>query len=294
MSEYDTHMGVKKTVQVLGPKGAIQANVIGNFGLQSMQELVDRKVLMAMAKEQGVLPTQQEVEDELKLQIKLRPDYEVELGSAGISHETILKELEVGLAREHLIMKGVEVKPDEIDKYIKANPAQFTDPAQAVVLYIQLTSPVNEAVVDAELKKGRPFAEVAKQYSEAAHAKETGGMLGIAVIDSMPKEIQPIVNKTAQGQTSEWAHLGKAYYKFHVDKKIAAVVKPATPEQRELVRRRLAMQTGLGKNDFDNQFYKKLKDAKVDVSVPYLKDPWQKSWDQMSTPTGGPAPKPLH
>ncbi len=41
------------------------------------------------------------------------------------------------------------------------------------------------------------------------------------------------------------------------------------------------MQKGQLKNDFDHKFYDKLQAATIQVVVPYLKDQWTKSWNQL-------------
>ena len=195
LPDYYQHMGLKQTAQVMTNHGGTEMRVLGNFGLQALQEMVDQKVLLQMAKEQGVLPTEAEVSAEEKFQTELRPNYMSVLQDQGLTPEIIQNELMVGLAREHLIMKGVTVSDTEIEKYIKDNPKKFN----------------------------------------------------------------------AKGL-------------------------PPTVAQRELVRRGIALDKGRVKNDFDRKFLERLRAAKVDVSVPYLKESWAKAWNQLSSSSSAPAP----
>jgi len=297
VADFNAYMGMKETVQVFSRRGIEQMHVAGTFGVQTMEELVNQKILMDMAKDQGVLPTDKDVDDELAFQTRLRPDYVTIQQQSGASMDSIRHELMVGLAREHLIMKGVKVGDREVDGYIKAHPDRFVEPATADVLFIEASTSARQSAVDAALAKGEKFGEVAVKLSEDPHAKESGGLFGQRIIQQMPKEVQSVVNATSEGQASAWVKFGTHSVKFFITKKTPATHKEPSVDQREILRRQLAMQQGQARNNFDEEFYKRLKAAKVDVEVPYLKGIWQRSWEQLLDPTGGQtptAPPPKH
>jgi parvulin-like peptidyl-prolyl isomerase len=291
LEEYYQHTGTKQTAQVMTAKGASEVRVLGSFGLQALQELVDQKILLQMAKEAGALPTDADIDAELKFQVSLRPTYEAMLHDQGLSDKMIRDDLYVGLAREHVILKGVTVEPAEVDGFIKSNPQRFTEPAKVASLYIQVTSSGRRARVDADLAGGKSFGAVAEQFSESPHAKETGGVYPISSIAEMPKEFQAALASTKEKSTSDWITVGRTSTKFYVVKKSPAQYKAPNATQRELVRRGLALQKGQIKNDFDHKFFEKLTASKVDVQVPYLKEPWNKTWNQLSSPTAAPTPR---
>jgi len=290
LAEYDEHNGIKHSVQVSGPQGPSQIQVIGTIGLQSMQELVDQKVLMQLAKDQGVAPTEADIDAELKFQTELRPDYVDTLKDEGLNLEQIRSELRIGLAREHVIVKGVVVKPTEVDDYIKKHQDRFIEPARATVFYIQLPSPAREADLDKELASGKSFNDVASEFGQKPNGKGFGGLYRISVISSMPKEIQDAVNKTDAKHVTGWLHIGQSFFKFYVEAKSPSKPKVLTASERELIRRSLSMIDGQVANHFDSLFYDKLKSSKVEIMVPYLKSPWQRSWSQLSEPMSPQAP----
>jgi parvulin-like peptidyl-prolyl isomerase len=284
LDDFYAHMGVKQTAQVASGKGASEVRVLGNFGLQALQELIDQTVLLQMAKEEGVLPTDADVDAELKFQKSLQPEYENVLHSQGLSDKMIRNELMIGLAREHLVMKGVTVEKSEVDRYIKAHPEKFSEPAKAALLYLQVRSAIDKAKVDAELAGGKSFDVVAQQFAATPEAKKAGSIFPISIISEMPKKVQDAINGVPEKSTAPWIVDGSIYTKLYVVKRTASVAKPPTPGQEELVRRAMAMQKGQLKNDFDHRFFEKLRAAKIDVVVPYLKEPWQKAWNQLSEP----------
>ena len=289
LDDFYQHMGLKQTAQVMSERGPTEMRVLGNFGLQSLQELVDQRVLLQMAKDDGVLPTKADVDAELKFQMELRPQYLSILEEQGLTKEMIQNELLVGIAREHLIMKGVSVGPSEVDKYIKDHPEKFSEPASASLLYIQVPSAARKAIVDTELAGGKPFSTVAADRSEAPHAKDTGGAYPTMAVSQMPKSVQDVVVGTPEKGSSAWIAVGNSFLKFYVVKKTPAHIQAPTASQRELVRRGIALQRGQTKNDFDKRFFEKLRQSKIDVTVPYLKEPWSKTWNQLSQPSNAPS-----
>lgn len=285
LPEFSEHTGLKQSAQILTSQGATQTQVIGNFGLQSLQELIDQKVLLQMAKEQDLLPTDAEIDDEIKLQTEIRPDYVDLLVDQGWTTAMVRNELKVGLARQHLIMKGITVSSGEIDDYVKQHPEKFGDPALANIYFIQASTAAKRAEVDKQLAQGKVFSVVASQLSEEPHAKTTGGLFSTKEIAKMPTQIQQIVNRTHAKQASDWIASGRTSFKFFVDSKVPAKPRPVSAAQKELVRRLIAMKKGEIKNNFTKMFYDKLKASKVEVSVPYLQNQWKKTWDQLSDPT---------
>lgn len=277
LDDFYEHMMAKQTAQVLGRGGPTEQRVVGSFGLQAMQELVDQKILLQMAKEQGVLPTEADIDAELKFQQELRPDYLKVLSDQGVSLSVVRNELRIGLAREHLLMKGITVDPKEVDDYVKAHPERFGSSEKAQVLMIELNSEADKEKADAQLKAGKPFGDVAKTLSNAPGASVSGGVYPTDDVTRMPKALQDIVHKTPAKSMSEWVKVGREFYRFYVSEKQAPVSIPPTPAQRELVRRDLAMKKGTVKSDFDKLFMEKLHQSKVDVQVPAIKAPWERA-----------------
>ncbi len=290
LDDFYEHMMAKQTAQVLGRGGAAEERVVGSFGLQALQEVVDQRILLQMAKEQGVSPTEADVDAEIKFQQSLRPDYLTVLQDQGVSLPLIRNEVKVGIAREHLLMKGITVEPAEVDKYIKEHPEKFGKPEKATVLMIQAGSEAAKQKAEADLTAGKAFGVVAGQYSRALGAKENGGAYPTDEVSRMPKPLQDIVHKTAVGKTSDWIKDGPAFFKFLIKDKTAGTVVAPTAPQRELVKRELAMAKGTAKNEFGRIFMEKLKTAKVDVAIASMKTPWDKSWNQLAGSSTAPVP----
>jgi len=291
LNDFNEHTDLKQSAQIMSPQGPTETRIIGSFGLQSMQELVDQKVLLQMAKEQGVSPTSADIDQEMKLQSELRPDYLQVLHDQGMNDEAVRHQIEVGLARQHIIMKGVEVSSTEVDDYIKKNPKKFSDPAMATLYFVLAKNAQKKGTIDQALAAGKPFSQVANALSDEPNARTTSGLYATKVIDQMPPKLKDLIQKTPAKGTTPWVPEGTGFVKFYVENKVESKAVKVSDSKREMVKRLLALQKGETKNNFSKMFYDKLKASKVEVQVPHLKDQWKKTWDQLSDPVGVPGGK---
>ncbi|MEZ0326087.1 MAG: SurA N-terminal domain-containing protein [Fimbriimonas sp.] len=294
---YLDHLERKQVVQVQTPRTPVDtpvmdAPVVGSLGLQAMQDLINRKLLLQMAEKEGVMPQKADIEKELAFQTKRRPDFVSYLTDRGLTIDMIKDDLKFDLARERLLTKGVNVTAADVDLYIKENPKEFMEPAQAQLLYVVVTSPEKKAQVDKELSTGQNFQVVATRYSEAPQARETGGMFQVSNVNAMPKKLQDLVRATPELKTTDWQHEGKSWVKFFVQKKQAERPIPMDETKKEFVRRQLAMQQGQRANDLGRRLNQMLTEGKINVTVPYLKGPWEKAIERAKAASNQPANAP--
>jgi parvulin-like peptidyl-prolyl isomerase len=280
---YYDHLERKQVVQVQTPRGPVDAQVAGTLGLQVMHDLINRKLLLQMAEKEGVIPSKADIDKELAFQTKRRPDFVSFLRDRGLTIEMIRDDLKFDLARERLLTKGVTVTTEDVDLYIKENPKEFMEPAQAQLLYIVVSSPAKRDQVEKELAGGQSFQVAATRYSEAPQARETGGMFQESRIAAMPKKLQALVQATPELKTTAWQQDGKNWVKFFVQKKQPEKPIAMDDVRKEFVRRQLAMQRGERANDLAQRLNKMLTDGKIAVTLPYLKGPWEKAVERART-----------
>jgi len=273
--EYLDFLAQKTTIIVNSSQGPQLAPASPTVGFQCLQDLVARKIVLQLAKEQGVLPTDAEVSKEIDDRTKQQGDFLQRATQAGYTLEQIKANLLFDLAREKLLTKGVVVTPTEVDNYIKEKPQAFTDPAKASLLYVAVASAAKKAQVDKDLAGGASFQTVATRYSEDPRARETGGQYSETDVSKMNPELQAIVNKTAPLKTSAWISVGPSVFvKFYVQSKTPAKPIPITPELKERVRRDLAVQRGQLSTDLDKKQADKLQASEVTVNQPILAKMW--------------------
>jgi len=285
VNEYHDYMERKAVVMVQTPQGPVTARVAGSLGFQALQDVINRRIIMQAAKDQGVAPTDATIEKELAFRTKQNPMYVKSLTAAGMTLIQIRDDLALDLARSNLLTKGITITKDDIDSFIKDNPSEFTNPATADLYWIVLKDAKKKTQVDQDLKAGQSFPTVAARYSDDPNARRTNGAVPSQwrVVDSMPPILKGIVTKTSEHTASDWIKDGGNSVKIYVEKKTKAQQVPIDDDMREQVRRRLGEIRGSQANDLNKSLGDRLKTATIDIKVDYLRDAWKKAMDDLKS-----------
>jgi len=274
---YD-YMERKPLVQVQGQQGAQDAPVVGSLGLQALRDLVTRKVLLQLAKEEGVLPAEADIRKEIEFRSVDNKDFvNMLIANKGMNLESIKSEIAFELARERLLTKGVTVSAQEVETYLKENADKFVVPAQAQLLWIIVRDRNKTRQVDQDLAQGQNFQTVATRYSEDRRVRETGASFPITRIDQMPTWLRDLVNKTPELKATDWRPDGSNFLKFYVLKKSASQPIVMDAHKKEILRRQLALDRGRLANDLEKRLNDRVRQAKIDIRPQHLKRPWDQA-----------------
>jgi peptidyl-prolyl cis-trans isomerase SurA len=148
----------------------------------------------------------------------------------GMSFETWLKQREEGTMRMAVVYTEVEraivLEDSEIVQYYKKNSAEFTIPTEyklhAVYLASEGRTPeeceVLKAAVDAKLKSGAAFADVAGALSDPP-MKESKGDLGTFKAGELDKSLESGVEKLKVGEVGAWVNNKNGWYLINLVEK---------------------------------------------------------------------------
>ncbi|HVL39323.1 MAG TPA: peptidyl-prolyl cis-trans isomerase, partial [Fimbriimonadaceae bacterium] len=283
----NSYLATKSQVEVvLGNGQRATAPVAGSLAFQALKDMLQQKALLQMAKDEGVAPTEEDVKKELEFQKKLDPDYVKKRRSLGYTLEQINKQLEVALAHERLVTKGITISKDEVDQYIANNKQLFREPETVDMQWIFVRTREKLDKVEDELRKGAIFASVAQQYGEQPRAKEDGGRFtSNRVLDRFPVELKNLINKTEVGRVTNdtsaaavkgWTKLNDGFAKFYVERKTPAKDITIDETRRKLVERQLAMERGAAATNLDMRLADRLVEAKVAIEDKLLKEQWER------------------
>jgi len=276
----------KPTVRVITQNGAVTANVAGSIGLQSFNDVVNRQLLLQIAQEEGVYPSEADVAKELQFREKEKKGFVTQLTELGIPISSIRQDLRIELSRFNIITKGIKVTDADVQKYIDTNPKQFEDPERASLRWIFVPNKELRDQAQAELSRGELFVTVATRYSTAPNARENGAEFPesrVEQLDNLFPGLTKIVRDTENKKQTEWIPANAGYAKFFVDKKTSAKKITPTDVMRERVRRFLMMERGQTAVDLDSRLITRLKEAKVKVNVAELEKAWDKAFKQLET-----------
>ena len=258
------------------------------MAFQALQECIANEIIRQVAKDEGVFPDDKAVEAEIKLEEERNPNFVKDLSKDGLSVEQIKSELALRLARIGLQSKGVTVTDAEVDKFIKENPASFTQPASADLLYMEVADEKTKALADKELREGQLFAAVAQHYSLQPGGKQAGFRFPIRAINQMAPALQKLVNETRELSATNWVFddATKHWVKFYVQTKTKATPVPITNYLKQMVKRELLKRKGTRANDPDKRVAEKLKTSKIEIKVKYLEEPWKTAFAKLTQSPG--------
>ena len=266
--EYISHLERKIQVLVQSQNGAAQVQVAQPLNFQALNDLVNQKLLLQMAKQENVYPSDGDVKNELTYQVGKRADFVSTLTGQGLTLSDINSELRVQLARHNLLSKGVKISPEQVDAYIKDNPKEFENHAAVDLSWVVLKDATDKNKVDADLKAGQTFAIVARHYTSAPG----GERYQSREYDKFPVRLKGVVDKLAENGTSGWLQDGANWVKFHVEKKTPASPIAIKDWMKEEVKRLLAEQKGSAAIDLDKRLLNLRKQATINITKPALRD----------------------
>lgn len=282
--EFFEYLLRKPTIRVQTGNGAATAQVAGSIGLQALNDTVNRNLLLQMAKEEGVYPTEADVKAEIEFREKQDKGFVNKLTGQGLTLKSIREDIRIELARFRLITKGVTVTDAEIDKYIADNPREFIEPERADLRWIFVPSDELRDQAQGELDKGQLFTTVASTYSTAQGARQNSGRFPVSNIDQLDQAfpgLTKIVRGLKERQSTDWIQANAGYAKFYVERKVPERKIQMNETRREQVKRFIMLRRGSAANDLEDRLTQRLKQAKVTIADSELKKQWDKAIDEL-------------
>ena len=164
---------------------------------QMLDDLVTIKLLSQEARRRKIAAPAKDVDDsigQLKSQFKDEAEFNKWLGESGVTQTDVRKRIADELAMDELtkqVTGDVTVSADDIGKFYRENPTDFTINAAVKARHILLAVNPNASAADkdavrkraqnlvSQLKKGADFAALAKANSDDQANKDRGGELPV-------------------------------------------------------------------------------------------------------------------
>jgi hypothetical protein len=289
--EFLHYMMLKPSVEVLSNKGPVDARVSHSIGFQAFNDLVKQKIVVQMAKDEGVYPSDADINKEIAFRMEDNPNFVKALQAQGLDTEMIKQALAVELSQDNLIGKGITVSDADVDAYRKANPKQFTQPATLDLQWILVKTPEAKKQVDDQLSHGQRFSIVATQFSEAPDAKERQGAFATNVESQISPDILKVVKNVAPLHSSDWlaGSNNSGWAKFYVVNRTPASDIKMTDHLKELVKRQIRNQRGANAREMPKQLLTKEQQSKIEIKMGGLQETWDQYVKQLASQTGTPA-----
>lgn len=290
LDDFNKYMASKPTVRVQVQGEVVELPVADTIAFQALQDLISRQTLYQLAKDEKVMPADDDVEKEIAFQKKLNPEFIQTYQARGMANKQIREEIRFNLAQERLFTKGIEVSQAEVDRWIKDNPGAFVDPATASLSVVLVKTAAEQAQVDKALENGRSFREVAVQYSKMRDAQMSQGKFanGRPVpVRSLAPAVRDAVGKVGPRQTTVWVKLPEGLAKFYVESKTADIELEKTPERLENVRRSITIEKGKLANDLRKRLIERVRTSEIKIIGSDAYDQaWKRFVDMLNAQSG--------
>ena len=238
---------------------------------QTMQFLISAEWLQQEAKKRGVNPTPQEVqktfEEQKKQAFPKEKEYQEFLRTSGRTEADLLFQVKLSVLTNQLQAKVVEGEgepsPEEIEEYYNENKQRFSTPESRDLLVVLTENEEDAEKALAELKRGTPWKEVVKKYSEDTASKAQGGKLPGVTKGTQEKAFDDAIFGAKQSETQGPVKTQFGYYVFEVTK-VTDATQQTLQEATETIKNLLksqAQQEAL--NDFVEDFQKRYREETV-------------------------------
>jgi len=235
-------------------------------GFLTLEQLITERLVLQLARNKGCLPTDSEVQAEFERMKKEDPNLVQRWTSSGRTLPELLYDVKVNLAGFKLKTFGITITDQEVHDFYKKNPSMFTVEKRYKLRVIVVDAATRQKV-DEDLKAGKPFAEVAKQWSMDL-TKVEGGLVGAVPASRLNETVRNAVSNTRIGQTTDWIVNGERHAKFLLEDVLPEQVLPLDDKLKADIRKRLMLDRGNVRNNVQKEMADLRAKSKIDIKNP--------------------------
>jgi foldase protein PrsA len=211
------------------------------MGRTVLQQLVQETLIDQYAKNNNITVSDAEI-DARENQIKANfptGSWEEMLKARGLTETDVRNALREQLVLDKALSKDVTVTPAQIKDYFDKNHASFDKPEQVSARHILVPNLALANQIEADLKAGQNFADLAKKYSTDPGSKDKGGDLGEFRRGQMVPQFDKYAFSAPVGQISPPIKSPFGYHIIQVESRTPgtkATLASATPQIIETLR----------------------------------------------------------
>ncbi len=206
---------------------------------QFLTRMIDSRLQVQEAEREKIVIEEAEIDEELadrikKMNLKGREEFEAALKAQGIPMAAVRKRIADELRRGRIVSRKVRLRisvtEEEVTQYLEANRPKLETGLSyhaAHILIVPETGPEDAAWENARIRadllrtdllQGGNFAELAKQYSRDASARD-GGDLGTLKRGELAQDIETQILSLSPGQISSPYRSALGYHIFRLESK---------------------------------------------------------------------------
>ncbi len=247
----------------------------GPAGMVVLQQMIDEKLWMQLAKKEGVTPTEAQIDKRVNLE-KKEGNLAQRLQASNISLEQYKKDfVTIQLAQFNVVTKGVKVTDAQARAYYdKTKSTVFTTPERVKIGAIVCQTKKKIDTANGQIKKGTDFSSVVLNLSDdpTLRSRRVPGELGWVWRGqkNVPAQLVDVAFKLRKGELSEPFQVvvnGKAadWVIIRCLDHQGVNVKPFN-DVKDQIRDGLALATGQRNPEIGKKFQAMRKDTKMETS----------------------------
>ncbi len=261
-------------------------------GYAVLLTMIREQVLLQMAREKGVMPTDKQVEERVEREFKNNPQTKQAITEQKImTLDEYRQQVRVALAYFNLITRGVTVTEQEVKQFYEQNKRAFYRPASVRVRAVQVGNPIIRKQIDDDLKRGFSFQSIVQKYSQNPAINTQAGETEIPIEgeirarnqaeEALIRQIRRTLQNARVGQVTDWIELGNnTAVRYEIITHLPGRQLPFE-EVKDTIREQLLLQKGAQKNrDIDVEIARAVTKAKVEILNPRWKERYEKDLEQ--------------
>lgn len=244
-------------------------------GFLTIEQMITERLVLQLAKQKGVAPTDAEVLAEIQNAIADDPAYLQSWTDSGRSRAELDYQVRFDLAQFKLLTFGITVTDQQVEQFYKENPTTFSLPKRVKLRVIVVGTEAEQAAVDKDLAAGKKFSEVASARSLDI-SKAIGGDFGVSPYDQLAPTAKDAIDKRKADGTTVWVNTGEKYVKFLVEQVLPEEKIPLDAKTKRRIRRKRMADIGAVKNDIQKEMNAMRLKAKIDIKQKEFADAYKK------------------
>ncbi|GBC93257.1 Foldase protein PrsA [bacterium HR15] len=286
--EYYRRLEIVPTPIQIGPNQATTAPA----GYTTLVQMIREQVLLQMAREKGVMPTDKQVDERVEREMKNNPQIKQAITEQKVmTLDDFRRQVRVALAQFNLLTRGVTVTEQEVKQFYEQNKQAFYLPKRVQVRFVLVQNPEIRKQIDDDLKRGFSFQSIVQKYSQNPAAGIQAGETTIAIEgppsartpeqQAQEMQLRKVLQNAKVGQVTNWIPLGNVAARVEVITAMSGR-QQTFEEVKDSIREGLMLQKGREKNkDINAELARAVLNAKVEILSPQWKERYQKDMEQL-------------
>jgi len=195
------------------------------YGAEMLNTLIDNKIIELEAKKEDITVSDDAIKaeyDELLESYGGEDALQETLDANGLTKDSVQDNIRMYLLTKNVIANSIDISDEELKQYFEENKADYGQQEQVAASHIFLEDEETAKEVEAKLKAGEDFAELAKTYSIDTDTSEDGGDLGYISRGQMDEQFEEAAFALGKDEVSGVVQSVEGYHIIKVTGKVPA------------------------------------------------------------------------